>query len=33
VDVVSDGDFVEKGARVKVVETTNLRVMVRKLDA
>jgi membrane-bound serine protease (ClpP class) len=33
VDVVSDGDFVEKGARIKVVETTNLRVMVRKLDA
>lgn len=33
IDVVSDGDFIEKGARVKVVETANLKVVVRKLDA
>ncbi len=32
IDVVSDGDFVEKGARVKVVDTSNVRVMVRKMD-
>jgi membrane-bound serine protease (ClpP class) len=33
VDVVSDGEFVEKGARVKVVDTSSSRVMVQKLDA
>lgn len=33
VDVVSDGDFVEKGARVRVVETANMKVVVRKIDA
>lgn len=31
-DVVSDGEFVEKGARVKVVDTGGGRVVVQKLD-
>lgn len=33
VDVVSQGDFVENGARVKVVNTTSSRVMVRRIPS
>jgi membrane-bound serine protease (ClpP class) len=32
VDVVSAGDFVEKGAEVKVIEISGNRVVVRKID-
>ncbi len=33
VDVVSQGDFIENGARVKVVNTTSSRVMVKRLTS
>lgn len=33
VDVVSQGDFVENGARIKVVNTTSSRVMVRRIPS
>lgn len=32
IDVVTVGDFIEKGARIKVVDTTSSRVMVSRVD-